>query len=47
MSAGKSNILKRGCLKLDLENFILYYYSVDWEYLLKIDEMLPIQPKCI
>ena len=35
----KFNIYKKNCLKLDHENFILDYFSVDCEDLLKIDEL--------
>ena len=35
----KSNIYERGWSKFDQENFILHYFSVDWEDLLKIDEL--------
>ena len=35
----KSNIYKRDWSKFDQENFILDYFSVDWEDLLKIDEL--------
>ena len=35
----KSNIYKRDWAKFDQENFILDYFSVDWEYLLKTDEL--------
>ena len=34
----KYNIYKGDWSKFDQENFILDYFSVDWEYLLKIDE---------
>ena len=34
----KSNIYERDWSKFDRENFILDYFSVDWEDLLKIDE---------
>ena len=46
ISDNKSNIYERDWLELektDLENFILDYFSVDWEDLLKID----ILPKCL
>ena len=33
----KSNIYKKDWSKFDQENFILDYFSVDWEDLLKID----------
>ena len=35
----KSNIYKRDWSKFDQENFIVDYFSVDWEDLLKIDEL--------
>ena len=35
----KSNIYERGWSKFDRENFILDYFSVDWENLLKNDEL--------
>ena len=36
----KSNIYERDWSKFDQENFILdYYFSVDWEDLLKINEL--------
>ena len=35
----KSNIYGRGWFKFDQENLILDYFSVDWEDLLKIDEL--------
>ena len=35
----KSNIYERDWSKCDRENFILHYFSVDWEDLLKIDEL--------
>ena len=34
----KSNIYEKDWSKFDRENFILDYFSVDWEDLLKIDE---------
>ena len=34
----KSNIYERDWSKFDRENFILGYFSVEWEDLLKIDE---------
>ena len=37
--SSKSNIYERDCSKFDRENFILDYFSVDWEDLLKIDEL--------
>ena len=39
ISGNKSNICKRDWSKFDRENFILDYFSVDWEDLLKIDEL--------
>ena len=48
ISGNKSNIYENDWSKFDRENFILYYFSADWEDLLKIDElMLIIQPKFI
>ena len=38
ISGNKSKIYERDWSKFDLENFILDYFSVDWEVLLKIDE---------
>ena len=35
----KSKIYERDWSKFDQENFILDYFSVDWEDLLKIDEL--------
>ena len=35
----KSNIYERDWPKFERENFILDYYSVEWEDLLKIDEL--------
>ena len=35
----KSNIYERDWSKFDIENFILDYFSVEWEDLLKIDEL--------
>ena len=35
----KSNIYERDWSKFDRENFILDYFSVEWEDLLKIDEL--------
>ena len=37
--SNKSNIYERDWSKVDRENFILDYFSVDWEDLLKIDEL--------
>ena len=37
--SNKSNIYERDWSKFDQENFILDYFSVDWEDLLKIDEL--------
>ena len=39
ISDNKSNIYERDWSKFDRENFILDYFSVDWEDLLKIDEL--------
>ena len=39
MFDNKSNIYERAWSKFDQENFILDYFSVDWEDLLKIDEL--------
>ena len=39
ISGNKSNIHERDWSKFDQENFILDYFSVDWEDLLKIDEL--------
>ena len=39
ISGNKSNIYERDWSKSDRENFILDYFSVDWEDLLKIDEL--------
>ena len=38
ISGNKSNIYERHWSKFDRENFILDYFSVDWEDLLKVDE---------
>ena len=35
----KSNIYERDWSKFDRENFILDYFSAEWEDLLKIDEL--------
>ena len=35
----KSNIYERGWSKFDRENFTLDYFFVEWEDLLKIDEL--------
>ena len=35
----KSNIYERDWSKFDRENFILDYFSVEWEDLLKTDEL--------
>ena len=44
--SNKSNIYERDWSKFDQENFILDYFSVDWEDLLKINELnVAIQPK--
>ena len=39
ISGNKYNIYERDWSKFDRENFILDYFSVDWEDLLKIDEL--------
>ena len=39
ISGNKSNISERDWSKFDRENFILDYFSVDWEDLLKTDEL--------
>ena len=39
VSGNKSNIYEQDWSKFDQENFILYYFSVDWEDLLKTDEL--------
>ena len=39
VSDSKSNIYERDWSKFVLENFILYYFSVDWDDLLKTDEL--------
>ena len=39
ISGNKSNIYERDWSKFDQENLILDYFSVDWEDLLKIDEL--------
>ena len=39
ISGNKSNIYERDWSKFDRENFILEYFSVEWENLLKIDEI--------
>ena len=39
ISGNKSNIYERDWSKFDWENFILDYFSVNWEDLLKIDEL--------
>ena len=38
-TGNKSNIYERDWSKFDQENFILDYFSVDWEDLLKINEL--------
>ena len=38
ISSNKSNIYERDWSKFDQENFMLGYFSVDWEDLLKVDE---------
>ena len=35
----KSNIYERDWSKFDRKNFILDYFSVEWEDLLKVDEL--------
>ena len=39
ISGHKSNIYEREWSRFDRENFIIDYFSVDWEDLLKIDEL--------
>ena len=39
ISGNKSNIYEQGWSKFDQENFILDYFSVDWEDLLKTDKL--------
>ena len=39
ISGNESNIYEKGWAKSDRENFILDCFSVDWEELLKIDEL--------
>ena len=39
ISGNTSNIYEWGWSTFDQENFILYYFSVNWEDLLKIDEL--------
>ena len=39
VQSNKSNVYERDLCKLDRENFILYYFSIDWENLWKIDEV--------
>ena len=39
ISGNKSNIHERDWSKFDQENFILDHFSVDWDDLLKIDEL--------
>ena len=39
ISHNKCYIYERDWPKFDKENFILDYFSVDWEYLLKIDKL--------
>ena len=39
ITGNKSNINERGWSKFHRENFILHYFSVEWEDLLKIDEL--------
>ena len=38
-ASNKSNIYEKDWSKFDQENFILEYFSIDWEDLLKIDEL--------
>ena len=38
-SGNKSNIYEQDWSKFDTENFILDYFSVDWEDLLKTEEL--------
>ena len=40
ISGNKSNIYERDWSKFDRESFISDYFSVDWEDLLKIDELV-------
>ena len=37
-------IYERDWSKFDRENFVLYYFSVEWEDLLKIDELNDDKP---
>ena len=37
--SNKSNIYDRDCSKFDRENFILDYFSINWEDLLRTDEL--------
>ena len=39
ISGNKSNIYERDWSKFHRQNFILHYFSVDWENLLVIDEL--------
>ena len=39
ISGNKSNIYDKGWSKFDRANFILDHFSVDWEDVLKIDEL--------
>ena len=39
ISGNKTHIYERDCSRFDRENFILDYFSVEWEDLLKIDEL--------
>ena len=39
ISSNKSNIYERGRSKFDQKNFNLDYFSVDWENVLKTDEL--------
>ena len=38
-TSNKSNICDRGCSKFDRKHFIPDYFSIDWDDLLKIDEL--------
>ena len=39
ISGNKSNIYERDWCRFDQENFILDYFSVDWEDLMKTDKL--------
>ena len=39
VSGNKSNIYEQDWSKFDHENFVLDYFSVDWDHLLKTDEL--------